>query len=361
MTSTISEDALRGQQSRIMAAMRAATQPAPGSDLRDIASALTTQNNGGGSYFDTMKKFGQEQAQTNIAAETGIYNQMKEQVARGDAEATAVDKAITDIAGADPKIYASIADRLHADPEPVNTRNAQAKVMKYAAELGINPLSVQAEKAKINKLNADSANLAKGGDVPASIKEWNIFNAMTPEQQKEYKSMKRTGGEEQLDKKLADQAAKSYGDAQVKVEEAENFLVNTDVARDALAKAKMTGPAFGRIGKAASDPDYVNWQGAKNGMTLLAKSVYGMPNANFSDADRDFLDDITGGKFPNQAAAEKTIDRLELIAQKAIRNSKRHQQNILSRKTYNKDVPVEDIPDNGKVTTKRIKFSDLPE
>lgn len=180
MTSTISEDALKGQQSRIMAAMRAATQQAPGDDLRNIASALTTQNNSGAGYFDTMRKFGQEQAQTNMAAETGIYNQMKEQVARGDAEAAAVDKAITDIAGADPKIYASIADRLHADPEPVNTRNAQAKVMKYAAELGINPLSVQAEKAKINKLNADAVNTARGGDEPSLVKTMKAYKNASP-------------------------------------------------------------------------------------------------------------------------------------------------------------------------------------
>jgi len=361
MTSTISENALRGQQSRIMAAMRAAATPKLGDDLRDIASALTTQNRGGASYFETMKKFGDAQKQTNINAETGIYAQMKEQVARGDAEASAVDKAITDIAGADPKIYASIADRLHADPEPVNTRNAQAKVMKYAAELGINPLSVQSEKAKIAKLNADAANTAKGGDVPASIKEWNVFNAMTPEDQAKYKSMKRTGAEEELGKKLAGAGAKSYADLQTKIEGAENFLVNTEVARDALSKAKLTGPVFGRVGKAASDPAYVNWQSSKNGLALLAKTVYDMPNNNFSEGDREFLVDIVGGKFPTKGAAEAVIDKLELIANKGIRNNKKHQQNILSRKTYNKDVPVEDVPDGDKVTPKRIKFSDLPE
>ncbi len=154
MTGTISEDALRGQQSRIMAAMRAQATPAVGQDLLNIAQAANAQASGQGNYFDMMRKFGDAQKQANVTAETGIYAQMKEQVARGDAEASAVDKAITDIAGADPKIYASIADRLHSDPDPVNTRNAQAKVMKYAAELGINPLSVQESKAKLGLTNA---------------------------------------------------------------------------------------------------------------------------------------------------------------------------------------------------------------
>lgn len=162
MTSTISEEALRGQQSRIMNAMRAATQPQPGSDFRDIASALTTQNQGGQNYFNTMRQFGQEQAKTNIDAETGIYNQMKEQAARGDAEAQAVDSAIAEIAGSDPKIYASILQDLHNDPENVNARNAKAKVMKYAADRGIVPLSVQEAKSKIVKNQRESSGLDVG-------------------------------------------------------------------------------------------------------------------------------------------------------------------------------------------------------
>jgi len=355
MTSVISEDTLRGQQSRIMRAMRAATQPAPGADLQNIASSLMTQNNGGASYFDTMRKLNQDQTKINIDAETGIYNQMKEQVARGNAEAKGVDDAIAEVAGSDPKLYASILQDLHSDPDPVNAQNAKAKVMKYASQRGITPLSVQGERAKINKLNADATNTARGGDKTAAQKEYEQLQKMTEEERKLWFRNKRASGEDKLDETLGREGGKKYGELQTKTQEVEGLVTNIDIARDALQKAKMTGPLFGRIGKAASEPNYVNWQGAKNGLTLLAKSIYGMPNANFSDADRDFLDEITGGRFPSKEAAEKTLDRLDLLASKALRNARKHQKDILDRKTYNRDSPVEDVPDGGKVAPKALK------
>lgn len=354
MTNTISEDALKGQQNRIMNAMRTAMQPnqqVPNSG--DLLQAMTAQAGGQGNYFDMMRRFSTERARTNIDAETGVYNQMKEQVARGNAEAKGVDDAITEVAGNDPKLYAGLLQDLHNDPEPVNASNAKSKVMKYAAAKGISPLSLQMDKAKINKLNSYIAREAKGPEDPASIREWKEFQKMTPQKQQEYIHMKRTSGDEALDKKLGEKGATAYADLQTKVQEAENFTNNIDVARQKLAIAKMTGPVFGRIGKAASDPAYVDWQGAKNGLTLLAKSIYGMPNANFSDADRDFLDQITGGKFPSKEAADRTIDRIELIANKAIRSAKKNQQDILDRKTYNRESKNDTSTD----TPKRLKYN----
>lgn len=178
MTGTISEDALRGQQSRIMAAMRAQASPQPSEQLNNITQSLLAQSSGQGNYFDMMKKFGDQQKQAAVAGETGIYNQMKEQVARGDTDAAAVDKAITDVAGADPKLYASIADSLHNDPQPINKNNASSMVMKHAAALGINPLSVQIDKAKIAKLNTDAA----GGEKPSLVKTMEAYQKASPEE-----------------------------------------------------------------------------------------------------------------------------------------------------------------------------------
>lgn len=171
MGNIVTEDALRGQQSRIMSAMRAAMQPqdqAP--NPQDLLQALTAQGSGQGNYFDMMKQSQATQAQNNIAQETGIYNQMKEQVARGNTDAATIDKAITDIAGDDPKIYSSIAEQLHSDPEPVTPANAKAKVIKYASEMGINPLSNQEAKAKVALLGAQAAK-AQG-----EANQMNIFN-----------------------------------------------------------------------------------------------------------------------------------------------------------------------------------------
>lgn len=160
MTGITSDDALSGQQSRIMNAMRAQAQPSQQQIApQDLLQAIVAGNSGNGAsgYFDTLKQNQSTQAQNNVAAETGIYTQMKEQVARGNTDAAAVDKAITDVAGDDPKIYASIAQDLHNDPEKVTPANARSKVMKYAAEQGINPLSNQTANTAVQEAQAKIA------------------------------------------------------------------------------------------------------------------------------------------------------------------------------------------------------------
>lgn len=360
MTGVISDDALRGQQTRIINAMRAAA-PKPGRDLLDISQALTSQSTGKGNYFETMNQLQNQRGQANVNAEVGIYNQMKEMAAQGDADAMAVNKAVDDVAGGDPKIANALTESLHNDPQPVNRLNASQIVMKHAAKLGITPLSVQKEKASINKLNADALHATRGGDKTAAEKEFDRLQKMNEEDRKLWFRNKRATGEDELDKTLGKEGGKEYGALQKKIQDTQSFLINTETAREALAKVKAGGPIFGRVGKAASDPDYVNWNSAKNGLALLAKSIYDMPNNNFSEGDREFLVDIVGGKFPRKEAAERVIDRLDLLATRTLRNAQKNQQNILDRKTYNRDQPVEDIPAGGKVTSKRIKFSDLPE
>lgn len=181
MASGISEDALKSQQSRIMNAMRDATKP---NGMMDITQSLMNQSNGQGTYFDSMRKFGDEQSKRNIDAEVGIYNQMKEQVARGDLEAKGVDDAIKIVAGEDPKLYSALLQDLHADPDNVNAQNAKAKVMKYAAERGINPLSVQMDKAKIAKISKANNSAGGGGTgqlidrVKNDNPDWNDTDAL---------------------------------------------------------------------------------------------------------------------------------------------------------------------------------------
>ncbi len=160
MTSTISEDALQQQQSRIMDAMRQSAQPtAQQVSPQDLLQATLEGNQPGGNYLGALKQAQVAQTQNNLASQTGIYSQMKEQVARGNTNAAEIDKAITDVAGDDPKIYASIAQDLHNDPEPVTPANAKQKVMKYAAEKGIVPLAQQQEQAKSSKAVGE-ANMA---------------------------------------------------------------------------------------------------------------------------------------------------------------------------------------------------------
>lgn len=171
MTSTISEDALQGQQSRIMNALKAAAAPSQQQiSPQDLVASIVNGNTPGGNYFDAIKQAQTTQAQGNLTAETGIYNQMKEMAARGNSNAAAIDKAISDVAGDDPKINATLAAQLHADPETITPNNVRQKVMKYAAEMGISPLSQQETEAKLAKTKAEAAK-AQG-----EANQLNIFN-----------------------------------------------------------------------------------------------------------------------------------------------------------------------------------------
>lgn len=230
MTSIISDDALRGQQNRIISAMRKASTPAPGQDLRDISQSLMMQSSGQGNYFDTMRKLNDLKNQTSINAEAGIYSQMKEMAARGDADAMAVNKAVDDVAGGDPKIAAALADKLHNDPEPINRLNAQMKVMKFANELGITPLSVQKERASINRLNIDAARAAAGGDEPALIKTTKAYMTASPEE-----------------RAIMDKFAKVY-EKNTYMDQSGNIapIPGSPEATKVLAKAKAAGGATGK-------------------------------------------------------------------------------------------------------------------
>lgn len=393
MTSTISEDALRGQQSRIMKAMRAATQPQQGSDLRDIASALTTQNQGGANYFDTMKKLGQEQAQTAMNAEMGIYEQMKEQVARGDAEAKGVDDAINEVAGGDPKIYASVLEALHSDPEPVNARNAKSKVMKHAAELGINPLSVQEAKAKIAKTNADALNISRGGDKPSLVKTMEAYKSASPEE-----------------RAIMDRFGKVY-EKNTYMDDKGNIvpLPGSPEAIEALAKSKASGTATGKsnaefVAKAQQNlptvldnaeylnsqlDDVLNHPGKKYavGASSALPVVPGTPAADFKAR----LDQINGAAFlqafdvlrgagqiteiegekatkarnrMQRAQSEADFDTAAKEYKSIIKQATKRAIDAARGKTVgleNVDRNIENIPTGDTVTPKKVKFDDLPE
>lgn len=160
MTNVISEDALQGQQNRIMNALKAQAAPSQQQmSPQDLLQATLAGNKPGGDYFSALKEAQTGQAQNNLAAQTGIYAQMKEQVARGNTNAAAVDSVITGVAGDDPKIYAALAQDLHSDPEAITPTNAKQKVMKYAADRGIIPLAQQQEQAKTTKAIGE-ANMA---------------------------------------------------------------------------------------------------------------------------------------------------------------------------------------------------------
>lgn len=372
MTSTISEDALRSQQSRIMKAMRAATQPQQGSDLRDIASALTTQNQGGANYFDTMKKFGQEQAQTAMNAEMGIYEQMKEQVARGDAEAKSVDDAINEVAGNDPKIYASVLEALHSDPEPVNSRNAKSKVMKYAAELGINPLSVQEAKAKIAKTAADTIKTSRensGLDVGAT---GNIIKQIAKEKGLSFSDaayLYQTGfrGGTQYDENGNIITIKGAPEAKGRIKEGEKTgELNATAKSDLKKKGVQANNVLGLIDEAKlilpNSSSGLVATGATKTAGLAGKSTA----ASRADAKLKVIGASLVSNVPRMEGPQSNYDvQLYREAASDVANTLIPYEDRLAAletmRALNQKYTQEQIPDGGTVTPKRVKFDDLPE
>lgn len=151
----IQSSPLKKQQNRIMQALRKSMEPqAP--NPRQFLQAITADLGGRGNYYEVMDNLQSKQSAKEITGETGIYNLMKEQAQAGNNEAAVIDQAITSIAGDDPQIYAQLVQDLHTDPESVDASNARAKVMKYAADRGIVPLSVNKAKADIARTKSDT-------------------------------------------------------------------------------------------------------------------------------------------------------------------------------------------------------------
>lgn len=85
------------------------------------------------------------------------------------------------------------------------------------------------------------------------------------------------------------------------------------------------GPIAGRYARVTADEKRTNLDSAMNEMTLRAKGLLGMPSANFSDADRDFITDISGGKFAEHGGYDKVVERMGKMAnsQRSINSSRR--------------------------------------
>lgn len=114
--------------------------------------------------------------------------------------------------------------------------------------------------------------------------------------------------------------------------------INTDIAaiddfdasvkrfNEAIDKTSYTGPVQGRVGNAIADPARTDLVSAQNELVLRAKGLLGMPSANFSDADRDFISAIAGGQFGRKEGLKKVAQRLSTMA-------KEQRQNLQGRQT----------------------------
>lgn len=94
-------------------------------------------------------------------------------------------------------------------------------------------------------------------------------------------------------------------------------------ALEQLPKVSATGPIFGRAGDAARDVEYVNLQRDLNELTLLAKDLYNLGSGQgFTDADRDFLQELVGGRYNREDSINYALRRLD----EALNNRQRYLQ-----------------------------------
>lgn len=105
--------------------------------------------------------------------------------------------------------------------------------------------------------------------------------------------------------------------------------------KDAISQTGMTGQVLGRVGDIAQTPGRTNLVSAQNELTLRAKSLLGMPSANFSDADRNFLQEIAGGRFGSAEGLNKVVGRLESMA-------KQQKQRLIDRRRASVESQQED-------------------
>lgn len=141
----------------------------------------------------------------------------------------------------------------------------------------------------------------------------------------------------------------------------EEFMASAQRFKNTIDSNEFTGPVAGRAGAIIQDPNRTNMVSAQNELTLRAKALLGMPSANFSDADRDFLTAIAGGKYGRAEGLKNVVARLEQMGadQKRI---------LLSKKNRLVSGTEAAAQDGGQVTVKNPKTggvyqidpSDLP-
>jgi hypothetical protein len=127
-------------------------------------------------------------------------------------------------------------------------------------------------------------------------------------------------------------------------------------AKAQLQRVSMTGPVLGRTAEAARDPEYVNLQRNINEITLLAKDLYNLGSGQgFTDADRDFLQELAGGKYNRAESIGYALDQMQNALQRRAQYLQRQSQQYQQR--YNPSQnPSAGIQLDAPSTASEIKF-----
>lgn len=181
--------------------------------------------------------------------------------------------------------------------------------------------------------------------MPSNLREWQAYNAMSPNDQQRYLNMKRSnqtlnlGGSQMVvgptgqpvasynvtpkpedmpefksQQSFATETGKKAGEQIIAnnntLSSLDNLEYSISQANALLPKVAATGPILGRIGAAAENPDYANLQGSINSITLQAKDLYNLGSGQgFTDADREFLRKVIAGEYARKETIQAGLQR----------------------------------------------------
>lgn len=163
------EQNLQNSRDRITQFLASETRPSFVREMGDISQSLLSSLSQGTGAAGFEQAYGGIQQQRRQKTQD-LYKMMQDEVARGNEDASAVDKAIKDITGNDVVAYQKIASEIHNSPEPADRRNATLLASRAASRMGYKPMGFESDKldmaykrAQINKLNADAIKASRAG------------------------------------------------------------------------------------------------------------------------------------------------------------------------------------------------------
>jgi len=130
-----------------------------GQNAADVGQSFLSALSANTGAAGFQNAYGNIQNQRN-QAQGNLYNLMQDEVNKGNEDASAVDKAIKDIAGNDTNAYEKIANEIHNSPDMANKANANLLANRAAAKIGYQSTPYKVEQLQLQKL-ADEATTAR--------------------------------------------------------------------------------------------------------------------------------------------------------------------------------------------------------
>lgn len=139
-----------------------------------------------------------------------------------------------------------------------------------------------------------------------------------------------------LEKELVKEAAKQYTVTLQKLNKIRSFEGNIREAANLIKNypPQKSGAVAGRIADMIGDPEFKDLQGALNTLSLQARTLLELPASGFSDADRAFLEDISGGKYSQLDAYKNSTERLIRLTDRAVQENSKYLEDIITGKVF---------------------------